>query len=286
MENLNFKYLDLYCDYGACLWIEGGAVHPEKLPISESLCQRINAFCDDYFNALYEESDEWWENHEREEIEIAKLLQKELPTITVRVFSYNAWIPLEIYLYEIEITEGFENGANFLIGACKSEDNKNDKFGYSKHLSKTSGITLDEVFAFPYVFWFLEKYFEQSIQNNDDEYIYDEFNWWGENYYTYENVNKSLSEIKEIVFLLSNRKFHLKKVIEWKRNVIEYGFHDLFLRQFGFSSEWYNLDYNGKENFVEKYCGLYINFYTRFIHKMEKMMRDNPDCDLICFSGP
>lgn len=286
MNNLDFKYLDLSCDYGACLWIKGRAINPEDLPISESLCQRINAFCEDYLNGPYEESDEWWENHREEKLKIAQLLQEELPHITARIFAYNNWKSIEMYVYEIEIIDGFERGANFWIGACKSENDKSDKFSYFDHVSDISGITLDEVFAFPYVSWFIEKYFEPSIQPYNDEYECNGFNWWGENYYTYDSVKVVIGDLKELIYLLQKKAFHMTKVIEWQDNVIRYGFDYIFLEKFNLYSEWRSLDKAGKYKFIENNCDIFINFYIRFINKMEKMMRDNSDCDLICFSGP
>lgn len=287
MKNLKFENLDLGCDYGACLWINGKAVKPEMLPISAMLCQRINEFEKDYYlNALDCESNEWWQKHSLEELEIAHILQKELPQYRVRLFTYNSWQPINRFLYKIDIIEGVENGSNYIINAVKSNNGK----GYGIYnieqngVSDISPITIDEDFFF-YAYWFLEKYFDKSIQGRENTDCTD-FEWWGDNYYTYSNTKNTLSDLKRIVFLLIKKDFKSSEVEEWKDKVLKHGFHYPFLHQFELYSKWNNLNDEEKIKFIEEYSFVYIDFYTRFIDKMEKMMIDNPECDLICFSGP
>ncbi len=44
LPKLEFKFD--YC--GACAWVNGGAIHYDKLPVSESLMSELGKLCDDY----------------------------------------------------------------------------------------------------------------------------------------------------------------------------------------------------------------------------------------------
>lgn len=294
---MNMKFLDVHNDYGACLWHNGRAIEPSSLDISDELCQRINLWLDRFSEVglLYDEpSDNWWEEYINDKIEIVKSLQKELPDVTVRVFHYVGFVELEKWLYQIEIIDGFESGGNFWI--APTIQNESEDFGicfYVREHEKRNGITLDDTFSFPYIYFFLKPYFDFSIQGRKDSYLENGqviraeqgFYWWGNNYYAYENIRKMLGEIRGTIHLLINH-FDSSRLNEWKAFIRDEGFDYLFLSRFYPDLNWGSLSESEQNQFIKEHCYIFIDFYFRFIDKIELMMKNNPQYNLIYFAGP
>ncbi|OBW93084.1 hypothetical protein QV01_03060 [Gallibacterium genomosp. 3] len=274
MEKLNIS-----CDYGACLWIDGRAINPDQLPISNTLCEEIIEFIEDYSQLTFKNGDnklEWQQFFEREII-IAKKLKQELPDVQINIWKWNRWIELEKSLFQIEIIDEISYGPNFLIFPTSNQE-------YDSYKNKKMGITLDED-NFVYIYWFLLPYFDWSIQNRDFYFIQDkEFDWYDDNYFIYNSIRKFLYDLKTIVTLLIDHP-HSNKLIKFKQNLKEYGFY-LFQQKFYPNMIWNDLSDNEKEDFINQHNYVFIDFYLRFIEKMEILMRDNPNEKFICFSGP
>ncbi|MBV6530363.1 hypothetical protein HT655_08885, partial [Ursidibacter maritimus] len=184
------EFLDLSCDYGACLWIKGAALDPKHLPIPEDLCKEIEVFEEDYTHNALNSSDNWLDEHFEKELEIAKKLQEALPKKIIRLWYYGQWVELEKCLYKIEIIEGFKSGGNFQISVSDKAEGLSGKYKGIK--ISTNVITLDETFAFPYIWCFLKDIpFDNELQNREsyiDENGNEEppeigFYYWGVNYY-------------------------------------------------------------------------------------------------------
>lgn len=293
----NYKYLDVSSDYGACLWINGKAIDPKYLPISKNLLNRIEIFIEDYlFNALYK-NEEYWDKHCLDEDNIAKQLQEELPDITVRIFAYNRWIEINKYLYRIDIIEGLKSGGNFTIFPIENALGIDGCYYRTKQDNKNHIITLDETFSFPFIFFFLKKYFDISIQNRKTELLTDDngdemdftpdevFYWWGCNYYSYDEIKIILKEIKKYSeYLISD--FENPELDEFKEYLIDNHFDSLFIQRFYPNLQWEELTKDEQNDFIKAHSYILVDFYQRLGEHFEKMMSSSSDCKFICFAGP
>ena len=121
---------------------------------------------------------------------------------------------------------------------------------------------------------FLYKYFDQSIQ--DDDHDRDGFDGYGGNLYSRESMRKIIEEIRETVALLQT-DFDNPKLAVIKKHFSPYTFSP---ETSGKLSE------KKKNELYRENVDLAIDFYTRFANRIESMLIEQTDCDLISFAGP
>lgn len=128
-----------------------------------------------------------------------------------------------------------------------------------------------------FLWCFLEKYYDESLSapyrtENDAP----GFEWYlTPNIYTYKTMEKMLEEIAETCNLLKYQYNH-PKLDDLKRNFVTYVFDE----------QYYEKNIQDDKLFFEKNKHIAIDFYHEFTATVKKMMRENPNCNLVNFSGP
>lgn len=314
-EALRDKELVVYNDYGASgVWLDGKSLALELLPISEQLASRIKAWQYEFdIHALMGDSGnatKWWDNLAIEEEKIAIQLQIELPFMSIVVFCFNErmllphWLshlrnPRRKQYYQIEICEGKQSGGYFFIYPAIQSRKYDTVFSLSSYPKNL--ISLDEDFAFPYIYFFLQKYFDESLNKEvhacynkcirhcgDIHYCeYGSFNWWDSNYFTVDSIRQLLTEIRHITNLLeqdfdNNKLTELKCFLKDKYSICtSLGDYPRFT--IGIE---HDMTESEKEQFIVKHIEFLIDFYRKFCQRMEQMLDNAIGYNLICFEGP
>ena len=121
------------------------------------------------------------------------------------------------------------------------------------------------------------KYYEKELDYNQrrDEFIDDGFEWYlTHNFYTYERMIHLLLEIEETVELLKN-DYHNAKLNELKKRF------SMYLCDAG------TKDYNNPNaDAVRKNVGAIIDFYQKFICRIQNIIKSFPETNLISVMGP
>ena len=135
-------------------------------------------------------------------------------------------------------------------------------------------MSVDDSYIGEFLIEFLYKYFDQSIQDNDHDRV--GFDWYGGNLYSRESMQNIVEEIRETAILLRT-DFDNPKLAEIKKHFSPYTF----------SPETSGKISEKKKNEVyRKNVDLAIDFYTRFADRIDSMLAEQPDCDVISFAGP
>ena len=138
-------------------------------------------------------------------------------------------------------------------------------------------ISIDEEEVFYHLYYFLNKYFDKDYPYADARppYCEDEFEWSMEyNIYTYETIKKMLSEIEECAHLLRT-DFHNPKLDALKNKVCDHPFAPENIP--------------GDQQIPAKKQELIAavsDFYERFVNRMQHMMENASEYELISFMGP
>lgn len=194
--------------------------------------------------------------------------QNECDTISCREAEKCIWPVKQIY-----ITAGRDGGGTFWIIPTHSDDRPyKEEHNISDY--DNCGMSVGDVYIFEFVGVFLYKYFDQDLQTKyrDTE----GFDAYDINLYSRESMRRMVEEIRETIVLLQT-DYDNPKLMEVKKNYNPYTF----------SSEmsWDLSEEEGNET-IRKNIDLAIDFYTRFADRIESMLDEQPDCDLISFAGP
>ena len=174
---------------------------------------------------------------------------------------------------QIYITAGRDGGSTFWIIPTHSDDRPYKK---EHNISDydNCGMSVDDSYIGEFLIEFLYKYFDRSIQDNDHDRV--GFDWYGGNLYSRESMQNIVEEIRETVILLRT-DFDNPKLAEIKKHFSPYTF----------SPETSGKISEKKKNEVyRKNVDLAIDFYTRFADRIDSMLAEQPDCDVISFAGP
>jgi len=174
---------------------------------------------------------------------------------------------------QIYITAGRDGGGTFWIIPTHSDDRPYKK---EHNISDydNCGMSVDDSYIYEFVIEFLYKYFDQSIQ--DEDHDRDGFDGYGGNLYSRESMEKIVEEIRETVSLLQT-DFDNPMLGEIKKNFSPYTFSP---ETSGKLSE------KKKNELYQKNIDLAIDFYIRFADRIESMLVEQPDCNVISFAGP
>lgn len=178
----------------------------------------------------------------------------------------SAFIPQE----QISICNGRGYGGTFWITGTNLKEENNS----SIPLLSCFGISIDEMHIGEFLYEFLTKYYDHSLQERE-EYEREEFDWYGVNLYTLESMKSMLSDIKQTITMLKE------------------DFNNPYLENIKSHFPWYLYTNKMKEELTEKEIKeltkkavpLAIDFYERFCSRIENMLKI-PGREVISFAGP
>ncbi len=184
------------------------------------------------------------------------------------------------YICQIPIIDGHDSSSYFWIMPIKITKDMPDNVIYEKHKEEIS-IEEDDVSDFLGIL--LDKYFnrELTVKVRKAEAPYEEprgeFECYLEhNVYSYDDIKKMLAEIRKIVFLLETDYDNLE-LAPYKKKFSVYKFSDDF--------DW-NSTQEEKDKIIHDNIHIAIDFYNRFVFRMEQMLESSPDYEMISFMGP
>lgn len=151
---------------------------------------------------------------------------------------------------QIYITAGRDGGGTFWIIPTHSEDRPYEK----KHNISdydNCGMSIEEDDVGSFLTEFLGNHFDQSIQDPDREE--DGFDWNGINLYSRKSMREIVSEVRD-------------KTARLKTDL--------------------NSPACQRNEAYQKHIAIAIDFYSRFAERIESMLAEQPDCDVISFAGP
>ena len=133
------------------------------------------------------------------------------------------------------------------------------------------------------MFYFLKKYFDENLLYNRERYNdcggyirHFEF-YLTDNFYTYETLEKMCDEILDVARLLET-DYDNAKLDSIKE------FFSVFYLCDREDPDYQNR--NTSREAMQRHIGAVIDFYRRFVERLRKMMKNNPNTDLISVMGP
>lgn len=183
----------------------------------------------------------------------------------------------------IEIIDGHNPSGYFWIMPVKQCKPKGPKLlGYMNNWEELREyeISIDESNVFAYLSYILFKHFDTKLEANktrdmDDVDDINSFVWYLEyNFFTYEQIKEIIKDIKKVITLIDKA--------DGKEE-----FQEMIRKEFPLK-QWFNYY---QKDFAEQLFSWYsINavrdFYVRFCSKMEEMMNNCKETNLIVFMGP
>ena len=192
----------------------------------------------------------------------------------------------DIFKREIGIVDGHDSSSYFWIMPVRIIDYEDTADLDSVAEMRSAEISIEEDDIAQYLTPFLYNYFDEELEENKKRKDVSGFEWYLEhNYFTYEQMAHILNDIAETVdALVSGRETEYTKKLEIKRGTTTYQL--LYAKNL---DEDEVAEYNANrltEDDTE--VGLIIDFYQRFVYRMEYMMRVGKEkgYNLISFMGP
>lgn len=200
--------------------------------------------------------------------------------IKLRSFNREIEIPYarvtdaKIETDQIVITPGHASGGSMWITPVCSIEREDGDCPEKRYANWA--ISMDDDICYEFLGKLLYRYFDRSQQKRE-EYDDQGFDWYGSNRYTYETIQKMLADIKMISGLLE-QDFDAPELEEIKANYHAYTFGARDLDE--------PLTDEQKTEWIKNHKHIAIDFYERFVERMETIMRESKGCDTIVFSGP
>ncbi len=192
----------------------------------------------------------------------------------------------DIFKREIGIVDGHDSSSYFWIMPVRIIDYEDTADLDSVAEMRSTEISIEEDDVSQYLTPFLYNYFDEELEENKKRKDVSGFEWYLEhNYFTYEQMAHILKDIADTVdALISKRETEYTKKLKIKRGTATYQL--LYAKNL---SEEEVAEYNANrpaEDDTE--IGLIIDFYQRFIYRMEYMMKVGKEkgYNLISFMGP
>lgn len=192
----------------------------------------------------------------------------------------------DIFKREIGIVDGHDSSSYFWIMPVRIIDYEDTADLDSVAEMRSAEISIEEDDVAQYLTPFLYNYFDEELEENKKRKDVSGFEWYLEhNYFTYEQMAHILKDIAETVdALVSGRETEYTKKLKIKRGTATYQL--LYAKNL---DEDEVAEYNANrptEDDTE--VGLIIDFYQRFVYRMEYMMRVGKEkgYNLISFMGP
>lgn len=187
---------------------------------------------------------------------------------------------------EIEIIDGHDSSSYFWIQPVRIVEWKDTNDIYAVAEMSSAEISIEEDDVDQYLTPFLYKYFDEGLDANKKRVDVCGFEWYlTHNFFTFDSMRKIIQDMKDTIEALSTEKENEYTVeLMKKRGTATYQL--IYSRDM---SEEEIKEYNAnrpKEDDTE--VELLIDFYHRFMNKMEYMMTvgEENGYDLISFMGP
>lgn len=180
--------------------------------------------------------------------------------------------------HQIEIIEGHDCSSYFWIMPVKLIS-KHEEWDIDVEEYRDEEISIDEIYVYSFLYYFLEQYFDSSIQEpfRDTRIETLDFLWNLEyNVFTYDSIRNMLKKIREYSHLLKT-DFDNPALNELKKRFSPSDFDNEYFRY---------KNPPGEEETIRNNIYVATEFYERFCDRMESMMAYAPQFDLISFMGP
>ena len=211
-----------------------------------------------------------------------------------------AFLGRDIFKEEIGIVDGHDSTSYFWIMPVRVIDDSNTNLSENVAEMDSVEISIEEDDVYQFLTPFLYQYFDDELEANkrrvDDHWIDDDgiehatfvrgFEWYlTHNFYTFDSIHKILDDIRDTIdALLAGRESGYTMKLREKRGWATYEL--LYARDL---SDEQVKEYNAnrpKEDHTK--AELLVDFYQRFIYRMEYMMKIGAEkgYNLISFMGP
>ena len=191
-----------------------------------------------------------------------------------------------IFKREIGIVDGHNSSSYFWIMPVRVIDYENTADLDSVAEMRSAEISIEEDDVAQYLTPFLYKYFDEELEVNKKRQDVSNFEWYLEhNFFTFEQMTHILNDIADTVdALTSGTETEYTKQLKIKRGTATYQL--VYAKDL---NEDEIAEYNAnrpEEDDTEVH--LVIDFYQRFLYRMEYMMKVGKEkgYDLISFMGP
>lgn len=192
----------------------------------------------------------------------------------------------DIYKREIKIVDGHDSSSYFWIMPVRVIDNADSDSMDNVAEMRSNEISIEEDDVSQYLTPFLYKYFDENLDANKNRNDAKGFEWYlTYNFFTFEAMEKIIEDIKDTVdALLTGRDNDYTAELRKKRGTATYEL--LYAKEL---TEEQIREYNANrptEDDTE--IDLIIDFYRRFIYRMEYMINVGKEkgYNLISFMGP
>lgn len=189
----------------------------------------------------------------------------------IATVSYGEWKAVRNGLTQITIVEGDGEGGYFSITPVAAE-------GRASLSREFDRISLDEDEILDFLYFFLKKYYNPELNRRyREEWNDDDFDWYGDNYFTYESMKKIIKDIECCADMLQH-DYANPLLDELKK-----GFHAS-----SFDQDYYIATENRLPDavIIETNRHVAVDFYRRFAKQVRSMMKHAPQYEMICFTGP
>lgn len=224
-------------------------------------------------------------------------LQKLLDDATANQYDNNQVLTLikklsfviigrDIFKKEIGIVDGHDSSSYFWIMPVRVIDFEDTADLDSVAEMRSAEISIEEDDVAQYLTPFLYTYFDDELEENKKRKGVSGFEWYLEhNFFTFDSMAHILKDIQDTVdALISGRETEYTKKLKIKRGTATYQL--VYAKNL---SEEEVAEYNAnrpKEDDTK--VGLVVDFYQRFLYRMEYMMKVGKEkgYNLISFMGP
>lgn len=192
----------------------------------------------------------------------------------------------DIFKREIGIVDGHDSSSYFWIMPVRIIDYEDTADLDSVAEMRSAEISIEEDDVAQYLTPFLYNYFDEELEENKKRKDVSGFEWYLEhNFFTFEQMVLILKDITDTVdALTSGRETEYTKKLKIKRGTATYQL--LYAKDLNAEEvAAYNAN-RPTEDDTE--VGLVVDFYKRFLYRMEYMMRvgEEKGYNLISFMGP
>lgn len=192
----------------------------------------------------------------------------------------------DIFKREIGIVDGHDSSSYFWIMPVRIIDYEDTGDLDSVAEMRSAEISIEEDDVAQYLTPFLYEYFDEELEANKQRKDVSGFEWYLEhNYFTYEQMESVLKDITDTIdALTSGKETEYTKKLKIKRGTATYQL--LYAKDLNAEEvAAYNANRPTEDNTE---VDLVIDFYQRFLYRMEYMMKVGKEkgYDLISFMGP
>lgn len=192
----------------------------------------------------------------------------------------------DIFKKEIGIVDGHNSSSYFWIMPVRVIDYENTASRDNVAEMRSVEISIEEDDVAQYLTPFLYKYFDENLEANKNRQNVTGFEWYLEhNFFTYDSMRNVLRDIKDTIDAFSSEQTNEHTVkFKKKRGTSTYQLDDT-----EDLTEEQTAEHNAnKPHKNDTKNELILDFYRRFIYRMEYMIKvgEEKGYDLISFMGP